>query len=250
MVYEVLTIDHRGYVNARNKTMALGDAAGDRLRNIEKLIASSGDDLIHAGSARHVVDGSAGTDTLSFVGSNAAVKVNLSHILQASWTASTITIDTANDGGKWVMASRASTNIWTLSLKAANTVETQDMVKLGVLNSGATALLAGHDSRISLSGTTLSVAASTLGGGYADGDSILNIENLTGSRFDDTLSGDAGANILDGKAGADTIDGGAGDDRIIGGAGADRIDGGAGSDTLTYAASAGWCGHQSWRYNR
>jgi Ca2+-binding RTX toxin-like protein len=73
--------------------------------------------------------------------------------------------------------------------------------------------------------------------GSASRDTIINIENLVGSKFDDTLTGDAGANILNGGAGNDVLHGGGGADTLIGGAGADVLDGGDGIDTASYAAS-------------
>ena len=42
-------------------------------------------------------------------------------------------------------------------------------------------------------------------GGDAEGDTLINIENLTGSNFDDTLEGNAGNNTLVGGAGIDTV---------------------------------------------
>ena len=47
--------------------------------------------------------------------------------------------------------------------------------------------------------------------GYADGDELFSVENIIGSRFDDTLIGSDVANTLEGGK-ADTIDGGNGDD--------------------------------------
>ena len=98
-----------------------------------------------------------------------------------------------------------------------------------------------------------------------------NFENIEGSFFNDTLTGDTTANIIRGRLGADTIYGGAGndiiygekpsglsddypvnssgasagndtlygqagDDTIYGDLGQDTIDGGAGADTLTGGA--------------
>ena len=37
------------------------------------------------------------------------------------------------------------------------------------------------------------------------GDTLINIENLTGSALDDTLEGNAGNNVLVGGAGIDTV---------------------------------------------
>ncbi|CAN0484539.1 unnamed protein product, partial [Phaeothamnion confervicola] len=53
-------------------------------------------------------------------------------------------------------------------------------------------------------------------------------ENLLGSSFADTLTGNIGANRLDGGAGDDTLNGGAGGDTLVGGAGNDTLVGGAG----------------------
>ena len=42
-------------------------------------------------------------------------------------------------------------------------------------------------------------------GGHAEGDVLRGIENVTGSRYADTLSGDKGNNVLAGLAGADIV---------------------------------------------
>jgi serralysin len=77
-------------------------------------------------------------------------------------------------------------------------------------------------------------------------DTLNSIENAIGSRFDDQLWGDDGANRLQGGAGADslmgyggadTLFGDAGDDRLIGGLGDDRMDGGAGFDVAIFQGS-------------
>ncbi|WP_422368596.1 Ig-like domain-containing protein [Pelagibius sp.] len=92
-------------------------------------------------------------------------------------------------------------------------------------------------------------------GGDATGDTLVSIENLVGSAFDDTLT--AGANdarlyggqgndiltgsddddLLMGEDGLDTLVGGAGDDTLYGGAGADSLAGGSGVDVVLYDLS-------------
>ena len=47
----------------------------------------------------------------------------------------------------------------------------------------------------------ITTAQNTVGSGT---DTLTNIENLTGSNFNDTLTGNAAANILSGLAGNDT----------------------------------------------
>jgi Ca2+-binding RTX toxin-like protein len=46
-------------------------------------------------------------------------------------------------------------------------------------------------------------------------DSLPSIENLTGSRFDDTLYGDDGPNVLRGGAGHDRLVGRGGEDTLL-----------------------------------
>jgi Ca2+-binding RTX toxin-like protein len=99
--------------------------------------------------------------------------------------------------------------------------------------------------------------------GDAAGDTYSNIEDLTGSAYNDYLEGDANGNIIKGGAGNDqihgaggydnlygengddsitafgswstsgsTMDGGAGNDHLVGGEGSDHMVGGSGNDTL------------------
>jgi Ca2+-binding RTX toxin-like protein len=57
----------------------------------------------------------------------------------------------------------------------------------------------------------------------SDTDTLVTIENVVGGSGSDTITGSAVANVLDGGAGNDTITGGAGNDTIIGGAGTDTL---------------------------
>ncbi len=84
-------------------------------------------------------------------------------------------------------------------------------------------------------------------GGTAQGDTVLNVENVFGSAYNDTLIGDDGDNTLRGDAGNDTLKGGGGDDVLLGdsgndtlrgGAGADVLNGGSGTDTANYLDSS------------
>jgi len=56
------------------------------------------------------------------------------------------------------------------------------------------------------------LSLSSVTGGFGGVDTLISIEDLTGSAFNDTLAGDASDNILDGGAGVDTMSGGAGND--------------------------------------
>jgi Ca2+-binding RTX toxin-like protein len=63
--------------------------------------------------------------------------------------------------------------------------------------------------------------------GGAGVDTLIDIQNLMGSNFNDHLTGDNEANV---------ISGGLGDDVLIGGVGSDTLTGGGGNDTFTWVA--------------
>ena len=102
----------------------------------------------------------------------------------------------------------------------------------------------------SVTGVEVDLSISTgqvaLGNSPSRGDVLSNIENIIGTDYDDTLTGDANANVIKGGTGADTMTGGAGadtmtggngNDVIEGGVGGDTLNGGVGTDTLSYAGS-------------
>jgi Ca2+-binding RTX toxin-like protein len=68
--------------------------------------------------------------------------------------------------------------------------------------------------------------------GHAEGDRLIDIENLIGSSFNDSLIADESANELHGQNGNDTLSGLDGDDKLFGGNGNDTLRGGDGFDEL------------------
>ncbi|MDP9525067.1 retention module-containing protein [Pseudomonas protegens] len=74
-------------------------------------------------------------------------------------------------------------------------------------------------------------AQNTLGAGT---DTLTGIENLVGSNYNDTLTGDGNANVITGGLGNDVLNGGGGDDLLIGGMGNNTLTGGGGSDTFQW----------------
>ena len=100
------------------------------------------------------------------------------------------------------------------------------------------------DYRNATSGVTADLQDSQRNAGVdATGDTYTNVEDIYGTDFDDTLSGDAqsntisgdtGSDIINGRGGDDVINAGLGDDVLIGGAGADALNGSGGFDTASY----------------
>ena len=185
----------------------------------DTLLGGEGNDTLIGGPGADNIGGDAGLDTASYAGSDAAVTVNLS--------------DGTATGGD--AEGDTFTSIENLSGSAFDDTligDTADNVLEGgdgadTLDGGAgadTASWAASDLAVSVD---LSTGTNT--GGHAAGDTLTNIESLSGSRYSDVLTGDAGANRLDG---------GAGNDRLEGRAGADTLVGGHGLDTASYAASA------------
>ena len=74
-------------------------------------------------------------------------------------------------------------------------------------------------------------AQNTFGAGS---DTLTAIENLTGSNFNDSLTGDHNSNIITGGLGNDVLNGEGGDDFLIGGLGNNTLTGGAGADTFQW----------------
>ncbi len=90
-------------------------------------------------------------------------------------------------------------------------------------------------------GVVVNLATGTATDNWGNTDKLVGIEDASGSRYADTLignaadnslSGDDGNDTISGDAGSDWLDGGSGADSILGGAGFDQLTGGAGNDTL------------------
>ena len=223
-------------VNLSTGSVSGGYAAGDILSNIENVVGSRHDDALSgdagpnrlAGGPGHDrLEGGPGADTLSggpgndvavYAGSAAAVTVNLG-------TSAATGGDAAGDIFESVEDLIGSAHDDTLTGDAGNNVLTG--------REGADHLDGGDgidtaDYSDADTGITVSLQSGQGARGHAEGDTLVNIEHLTGSGFGDILTGDEGDNF---------ISGGAGNDTLAGGQGADYLDGGEGIDTASYAGS-------------
>ncbi|QUJ77245.1 tandem-95 repeat protein [Sulfitobacter albidus] len=225
--------------------------AGEGNDSIE---TAGGDDLIVGDAGQDRIDGGAGFDTVSYENSNGRVRADLvTRLVQGgdgegdvldnieALTGSIRNDELYGDA----RANRLDGGAGDDELSGREGVDTL----LG--GAGDDALAGGADGDLidggagrdtadyaaSQAAVTVSLADGTATGGDATGDTLTAIEDLTGSEFDDVLTGDAGDNTLIGRRGADTLDGGAGDDVLIGGRGADVMRGGAGIDIASYTLS-------------
>jgi Ca2+-binding RTX toxin-like protein len=195
-----------------NDTVTAGD--GDNV-----IIGETGNDTITAGNGANVINGGTGNDTLSAGdGGNRIVGGSGDDVITSGDGRDTITAGLGNDT---VDAGGGNDTIY---LTGGN-----DRVDGG----------AGKDtldysqSALAVKVSLATTAAQTVNAKATD--TLLNIENLNGSSFDDSLTGSAGHNVLDGGAGKDTLKGGLGDDTLRGGGGNDRFvfHHGDGNDTIS-----------------
>jgi Ca2+-binding RTX toxin-like protein len=222
-----------------------GLAGNDQLEGREGndlLDGGEGEDTLIGGLGDDLLQGGAGSDTASYATATAGVRVDLS-------------LDTAQDTGaagrdtlvglEHLLGSPGADQL--RGNAAANTIEAgaghdwvdggagDDWIEGGsgddVLQGGSHGGAGDLISYIgATAGVTLNLALTTpQATGGAGTDTISGFENLTGSRFADTLTGSAGPNALQG---------GEGNDLIWGSAGADRHSGGPGADQFLYRSEA------------
>ncbi|WP_169735997.1 Ig-like domain-containing protein, partial [Legionella lansingensis] len=193
----------------------------------DQLIGGAGDDVLLGGSGSNILSGGTGVDTASYEDSASGVTVNLT-------TGTSSMGDSLQDVENIKGSSFGDTLIGDRS----------DNILEG--GAGEDSLLGGEGSdTASYTGSTMGVSVNLStgigSGGEAHGDTFTSIENITGSKYSDTLLGDTNANTLSGGAGNDTLMGGAGNDLFTFGlnsdsdvlyGGTDTQDGGSWVDTV------------------
>lgn len=251
--------------SAAKITAVLGSAGAqdtgeglDTLTSIEGLIGSALDDRLTGDSNNNLLDGGAGADTLNggsgedvlrdgggvsddklnggggvdaadFLAVTTGVTVNLA-----------ITVAQNTNAGMDTLT--AIENLYGSNVNDLLTGNAGDNVLRGrggddILNGAGGSDTADYSDAVS--GVAVSLAITTAQNTLSAGtDTLVSIENLTGSAFGDGLTGNAGANILAGGGGNDTLNGGGGNDRFIDVAGGNTFIGGEGTDTADYSGSA------------
>ncbi len=243
-----------------------GGALDDTINGLagnDHISGGAGKDILNGGDGDDTLDGGGSADTMSGGAGNDTYIVN---------KAGDVVHENVNEGIDTVSTSLSyvlGANVENLNLTRAGAIDGTGNALDNVINgNGANNTLSGLDGDDVLKGgggndsldggtgnDTASYADATSGVTVvlrqtdfqdtrgAGSDQLTNIENLTGSRFNDSLGGDDGANILAGGAGNDllgdlvgnnTLLGGDGDDFLVGGSGNDILSGKSGNDTVSY----------------
>lgn len=204
--------------NVENLTLT-GTAAingtGNALDNL--IIGNATNNTLTGGGGNDTLIGGAGTDTLIGGAGNDIYVIDV---------AGDVVTELVNEGTDLVQSAISytlSANVENLHLTGTAAINGTGNAANNVLFSGAgnNVLngLGGIDTasyQYALSGVTASLALTTAQAtGGSGSDTLLEIENLTGSAFNDKLTGNAAANVLDGGAGTDTLIGGAGNDVYV-----------------------------------
>ncbi len=179
------------------------------------------DDLLLGGLGNDTIDGGTGVNTVDYAAASAFVKVNLTTGL----TSGAHGIDTLTN----------VQNIIGSEFGDSLTGNGGDNTIVGSTGADTMAGGLGIDTADYSSAGGAVIVNLTLGTGrnsVAEGDRLSGFENVTGSDFNDSLTGDLGDNLLTGLEGNDSLLGGAGNDTMDGGLGErDSLTGGTGDDT-------------------
>ena len=206
-----------------------GDAVGDTYSSIENLKGSNfadllvgnaqanrltgldGDDSLAGSGGADVLDGGKGLDSASYFGSTVAVTVSL--VAASQGNPSPNTGEAVGDVFKSIEGLIGSDfNDTLIGNTAANRLigANGDDTLMG--GAGADILVGanGHDTASyakAAGAVTASLIDAASNTGEAAGDTYFTVENIIGSAFADTLTGDHFHNVLTGGAGADALDG-------------------------------------------
>jgi serralysin len=227
---------------------------------IDTLLGGDGDDTILTGFKADIVDGGDGIDTVDYSLSDFAQTINLTSNVNLNGHANGDTLTNienvlGSDTRKDDITGNLHDNV--LDGQGGKDVlrggKGDDTLKGGV---GDDSLFGGKGADVhnggdgrdwaKYNGSSAFVEVDLINGGTAGialGDTYINIENVRGTDFDDTiLTNNAdnkiiagkGNDIVEGRGGNDVLQGNDGNDSLSGGTGNDTLKGHAGDDTFIY----------------
>lgn len=229
-----------------------GDAFEDTYFGIENLKGSQFNDTLIGDANANTLDGSDGNDTLKgYGGGDNYIGGTGTDTVDYSWATSNVQVYMAADQQKnnagAAVGDRYSSVENLIGTKFNDTLVGDDNANHISAGDGDDILDGGHgeagdtldggngNDTVTYANALSAVTASLKTGGTvgdAKGDTYTNIENLTGSGFNDNLEGDDNINVIDGGSGDDTINAAGGNDIVYGGDGIDTINGGDGDDII------------------
>jgi Ca2+-binding RTX toxin-like protein len=207
--------------------------------NTSSLVANGGEgnDVVVGTLGNDTLTGGNGNDTVSFVNAFNSASNGL------STTGVTVDLTQQQGAAQNTVAAGNDTlfgfeNVIGSALNDTLTGDNSDNIIEGGLgndtlvggNGSDTASYAGATAGVTVSLALQGAGQATVNAGT---DTLSGFENLLGSGFADSLTGDATANILTGGAGDDTLNPGANAGGTV-----DLLDGGIGSDTASFAGVA------------
>jgi len=209
----------------------------------DNISGGSGNDTLCGGTGNDTLNGGNGTDTVVCSDATSGVTVNLSLTTAqpvggglGSDKLSSIENVTGSNYGD-ILTGSSDNNV----LKGSGGNDTinggvgNDLLYGGngndTLNGGSGTDTAVYSDATSAVTVNLSLTVAQAVGGGLGSDTLVAIENLTGSNYSDTLTGNSGNNVLTGGAGNDTLNLGA----YL--TASDKTDGGAGTDMLNLDGS-------------
>jgi Ca2+-binding RTX toxin-like protein len=199
------------------------------------------DDVFFGSAGADRISGGSGVDTVDYSSSPtwvSGVTVDLANGIGSGWDAEGDTYSSIEN----VVGSAGSDHL--IGNSDANVLNGggngDTLAGLG----GADTLIGGDgpggpdtaDYGLSKYGVTVNLATNVNRGGDAEGDKLYGIEDVYGSKWDDTITGDTHDNSLLGWEGDDTLFGGDGNDSLSGDTGKDTLIGGRGRDHLAGGA--------------
>src|SRR5262245_47058489 len=210
----------------------VGSAFGDTLTGNagdNALRGGAGDDLLIGLGGNDTFDGGAGIDTVSYADVNSFTTVDLA-LTGPQSVGGFEGLDTfVNVENVVASMSRGGT----LKGDSGANWLTGGINASTLMGRGGDDVLDGHNGRQDTAsyaeastGVTVDLAISGPQNTGEGNDTLIGIENLTGSAFGDVLMGTSGDNVLIG---------GAGDDTLFGRGGNDSFEGGEGTDTVSFA---------------
>lgn len=253
-----------------------GGAGTDSLRTIENIIGTDFNDSFTGNTSANFIEGRDGTDQLTGGDGNDTLNggdgddtlnggagndhliggVGIDTVSYASATSGLIQLSLIGAGstqGGLSIGSDTFSNIENVIGTNFNDIIIGNSVANVIAGSDGNDTLdgrSGNDTLIGGDGTdtvtfgnatsaiTANLANGTSSGGYdIDNDTLISIENLIGTAYADSLTGNTANNQLNGGDLNDTLNGGSGDDTLIGSSGNDILAGGDGFDIASYASS-------------